>query len=489
MFYLKENDLIENDKQSPNIDWLDKIVKLGKNLFFGLSQPIIEVVYGIGKDTILYWPAIIWGFLFDLLVLTHLDQKFFKLAKIEWAYPTNPIAYSIYAFIGVTFGFWIWGVFQARKKFKMLHRLSETFLESGLKSPMGKLPNFIFDVPVDEFVRRLRITNAFMPKAKFVEAKDRLESGLQVKIDEILESNANGTIDLLYSEYEMTKLVELKDYLIQSPNKVLVGKTRAKALYADLTETPHFLVGGQTGGGKSTFLRQMITTLYYHNPNYEFSLVDMKGGLEFQIFENRKRISVVDSIQSAKQKFERLDEVLKDRFKTLKENNCKDIDEFYKKPLAERKLANGTRPESLNMPRQILVIDEAAELFLGSGKGSISSVQEITRIAIRLAAQGRAVGIHLIVATQKPDANAISTQIKANLVGIISFPMATFGASMSILGNGRAKELPAIPGRAVWRNGLDQYEVQTPFLSPDQAKSVLDKVSTVIEKTSNEEFE
>jgi S-DNA-T family DNA segregation ATPase FtsK/SpoIIIE len=91
-----------------------------------------------------------------------------------------------------------------------------------------------------------------------------------------------------------------------------------------------------------------------------------------------------------------------------------------------------------------------------------------------------------VIATQKPDANAVSTQIKANLVGIISFPMATFGASMSILGNGRAKELPAIPGRAIWKNGLDQYEVQTPFLSPDYAKADLDKMAPEKEDLQNE---
>jgi len=478
--------LLFSEKQKQNHEWIDRSIKLIQNIFFGITQPIVEVVYGIRKDTILYWPLIVWGFIFDFLILTRLDQRLFKLARLGWLYPTHPITYSIYAFIGATFGFWLWGAFQSQKKNKMLLRLTEVFLESGLKSPMGKLPNFIFDVPVDEFVRRLRVTNAFMPKAKFIEAKDRLESGLQVKIDEITECNASGTIDIMYSEYEMAKLVELKEFQIHGQDKFLIGKTRAKEIYADLTETPHFLIGGQTGGGKSTFLRQMITTLYCKNPDYEFTLVDMKGGVEFQLFNNRKRISVADSVLSAKDKFIKLDELLSERFKILKENNCKDIEQFNKVPINKRKMASGTRPESMNMPRQILVIDEAAELFLNSGKGNISVVQEVNRIAIRLAAQGRAVGIHLVIATQKPDANAVSTQIKANLVGIISFPMATFGSSMSILGNGRAKELPAIPGRAIWKNGLDQFEVQTPFLSPDHAKADLDKMASEKEDLQNE---
>ncbi len=131
----------------------------------------------------------------------------------------------------------------------------------------------------------------------------------------------------------------------------------------------------------------------------------------------------------------------------------------------------------MKVNRHIVVIDEAAELFLANGRSNMSQVQELNRKVIRIAAQGRAVGIHLIVATQKPDTKAISSQIKANLTGIISFPMATLGASFSILGNGRAKELPSTPGRAIYKSGLDQFEVQTPFISPEQAKSELDKMA------------
>src|SRR3989344_5560862 len=125
-------------------------------------------------------------------------QKLLSISHKKF-YPQNPVAYSMYSFIGATFGFWIWGAIQARKKTNMIQRLTEVFQETGLKSPMGKLPNFIFDKPVDELVRRLRITNAFMPKSKFDEAKDRLESSLQVFIDEISESKSSGTVDLLYS--------------------------------------------------------------------------------------------------------------------------------------------------------------------------------------------------------------------------------------------------------------------------------------------------
>lgn len=455
--------------------WVDRLWTLGKNIVFGISQPIVEVVYGIRKDTILYWPLIAWGVIFDVLILSGLDQFIFKWLKIYWLYPKNPIAYTFYSFFGATLGFWIWGAIQARRKVNMIERLTQVFVESGLKSPMGKLPSFISDRPVDELVRKLKVTNAFMPKAKFEEAKERLESALQVYIDEITENRSGGTVDILYSHFEIAKMVEADNISSIGPEKFFVGQTRAKPIYSSLSETPHLLIGGQTGGGKSTFLRQLVTTFYANNQSYNFSLIDMKGGLEFQLFEGIQRIKVISTFEDAKVLFDGLDKMLTERMKILKFNNAKDIETFSAIPKAQLKRPDDTSDESMDIQRHIIVIDEAAELFLSSSKSNIGEVQELTRQAIRIAAQGRAVGLHLIVATQKPDSKAVNGQIKANLTGIISFPMATLGASFSILGNGRAKELPAIPGRAIWKSGLDQFEVQTPYLNPQETKKLLDR--------------
>src|SRR3989344_9040491 len=105
-------------------------------------------------------------------------QKLLSISHKKF-YPQNPVAYSVYSFIGATMGFWIWGAIQTRKKTNMIQRLTEVFQETGLKSPMGKLPNFIFDKPVDELVRRLRVTNAFMSKQNFMNPKIRFESHLK----------------------------------------------------------------------------------------------------------------------------------------------------------------------------------------------------------------------------------------------------------------------------------------------------------------------
>ncbi len=442
-----------------------------------LGQPLIEVFYGIRKDTITYWPALTWGILFDISVYTGLDQKFFHLCRAGFLYPTNPILFSVYVTTGVLLGFWMWGLIQTKKRIAAMGRLTDSFLESGLKSPMGKLPSFIFDRPVDEFVRRLRLTNSFLPKQKFEEAKDKLEAALQVYIDQISENRSSGTVDVLYSHYEIAKEVRIQDITALNQNQFLVGQTRARLIYGNLQDTPHFLIGGQTGGGKSTFLRQVITTLYINNRDYQFCLIDMKGGLEFQLFENRDRIRVLSNGSDAKVSIEKLVALLEQRFKILKHCKCKDLDDYLNLPVENRKLPADVPEDILPLTRQIVVIDEAAELFLMGPKTKSNDVQEMVRNVIRIAAQGRACGMHLIIATQKPDVNAVNGQIKANLTGILSFPMATLGASMSILGTGRAKELPTIAGRAIWKSGLDLNEVQTPFMSTDEAKALLDRVS------------
>ncbi len=463
-------------------DAFDTVVKVLQNIIFIASQCLLEIYYGFKIGAIPYGPSITWSALFNLAVTFKIDQKIFKLCKMDFLYPTTFLYFIIYIMIGTFLGFILWGLIQSVKKNRMLQSLTLCFTNTGLKSATGKLPDFISDRPVDEFVRELIVTNAFQPLSKFKEVQNHIGSALKIYVDEITESRASGTVHILYSHKQIPIMFQLAENICQPKHQFVIGQNRTKPVFSDLIQTPHLLIGGQTGGGKSTFLRSMITTLYRQNTNYEFILIDMKGGLEFQLFENRKRISVLSNSQIVKERLQILDKILDQRFALLKENQCKDIQAFSEIELSQIKGTDTLSGHlSKTMNHIVIVIDEAAELFLSSTRSSISETQDMTRKVIRLAAQGRAVGIHLVIATQKPDANAVNTHIKANLTGILSFPMSTLGASMSILGNGRAKELPNIPGRAIWRNGLDQFEVQTPYISPDQVKSELDKISPIKE--------
>ena len=113
---------------------------------------------------------------------------------------------------------------------------------------------------------------------------------------------------------------------VKSKCTFVAGCTRSKIVSQSFKSSPHLLIGGQTGGGKSTLLRQIITSLYLNDDNARFQLVDLKEGLEFQTFKNIKRINVVENFRDMLLQLGNLDTELKQRMAKIKEANCKDID-------------------------------------------------------------------------------------------------------------------------------------------------------------------
>ncbi len=454
------------------IDWGDKFINLAR----GLSRPLIEVGYGI-KTKSMPTHYLIWitnflalGILFhiDRYVFNHVHFGFFKLSYL---YPHKPILYWPYVYGAITSPFWVWGARQAWERRKLANRLTDVFTTAGLKNALGKFPNFICDVPIDEFTRKLRVTRANFSKKSFDEAKDYLASSLQVFIDEIKEEREKGIVDIIYSQIPMPTFVELDNLMEIGPLQIVIGKTRSQLITVSLKNVPHFILGGQTGGGKSTSIRGIMTTLYLNNPNMEFSLIDLKGGLEFQLFESLPRVEVIPSLALAVGKFEILKKDLDTRMELLKTYNCKDLESYEKIRELKIKQVGHKLPV---LKRHVVIIDEAAELFLSGGGVDNSQIQIARRILSQIARQGRSVGFTLIVATQRPDARALDPQVKANLPGVICFQMLNDSSSITVLGNGRATDLPSVPGRAIWKTGSEMMEVQTPFLSFENAERLLE---------------
>ncbi len=455
--------------KTTGVDWWT----MSHRSYFVATQPIIETYYGVVNDTVPHHLCMTWSVFFNLLLISGGDQFVFNLIKIGWMYPQNPWLHIGYCLLGSLAGYWVWGLRETLKRTFVLTRLTDVFQNVGLKSPMGKLPNYIFDRPLDEVTRKLRVTNAYLPLSQFRANQEKLESALQIYIDDVREDRARGTVDIIYSHHEMPRQVKFDLQDLTGKACFLVGQTRSRQVRSHLDETPHLLIGGQTGGGKSTFLRQFITSLYIKNPTFNFCLIDLKGGLEFQLFERLPRVKVCASATRAKEMLDQTSRILEYRQKILKLNNCKDIAQFLAIP-EENRVTEGVDSELNKLhDRHIIVIDEAAELFMAGGLLKAPEVQEARRVAARISALGRALGVHLVVATQKPDVKAVDGQIKANLTGILSFAMPNLACSMSILSNGRAYELPPVPGRAIWKSGLEQSEIQTPFLSIEQATELL----------------
>ena len=457
--------ITENKKQ---IDYWKHVSIFLNNAY----KPLGELYYGFKSNTIPLGYCLLGVTIFELLFYLKLDHWPFIRLHIHLLYPRLRFFYIPYYYFWVLSPFWGWGVFRAALSQRLTNRLAEIFRGIGLQNKAGALPNLVCDVPIDSATRKLRLTRAALPLSDFQKVKSALESALHVFIDEIKEDRIKGTIDVIYSHSPMLDSFEVKNYQTYHSTEVIVGTTRSKIVRANLTTTPHFLIAGQTGGGKSTFLRHFITSLYLSDKSAHFTLIDLKGGLEFQTFENLKRMQVRGDIASSIAEFKEIDQLIDGRMKLLKANQCKDIAQYLEKPLVDRKTTEGIDP-SISLHRHIIVVDEAAELFLTNGLAAPDEVRKAKEILSRVSRQGRSLGIHLIVATQCPDSRALDPQIKANLPGVLSFQMANDTSSIAVLGNGRATDLPPIPGRGIYKNSLEMVEVQTPFLPTDRAEEML----------------
>jgi len=221
---------------------------------------------------------------------------------------------------------------------------------------------------------------------------------------------------------------------------------RGEASFADLAKMSHLLVAGATGAGKTVFLNNFITSLLYQCSPREmkFILIDPKR-VEFGIYKDLPHLlaPVISDFQEATVALEWLIEEMERRFRKIAKFNVRDIQGFHH-------LAR-TRPELEPMPFIVLVIDELADLMSVKGR-------EIEATIVRLAQKSRAVGIHLILATQRPSVEVITGLIKANISCRISFQVASQVDSRTILDGAGAEQL------------LGEGDML--FLTPQQVKPV-----------------
>lgn len=372
---------------------------------------------------------------------------------------THPVLSALVAGSGI----WLWGLYRVCIKRQHLKKLRDIFTASGLKNSLGEIPPLVFDHATEDDSRVMRIGCALLSIDKFRDAKASLESGLRIYIDDIRDNRESGTVDILYSLKPLPTKTRLSSVTNLGHDTITIGMMRSKTILADLDAVPHLLVAGETSSGKSTFLRQAITTLFLNNKDHRFVAIDLKGGMEFGLFRNLERVQVIDSLEKATAALSLVEQELDRRLKLFAASNIKDYPSWL------RSKAETTQSKG----RLIVIIDEVAELFLPSALASAKELQPARSIVSRIARQGRALGIHLILGTQRPDARALDTQIKANLTGKVCFQMADITSSMVVLGSTRARDLPGIPGRAIWQRGLTMTEVQTPFLDMPEVEEIL----------------
>jgi hypothetical protein len=448
-----------------SFDWIGPCLTFGQEFGSELYKGVVKnqipwpiccsISGGISVALAMRWDALLW-----------------KLAHTAKLYPFHPYLYWPYAGVYVLSPFLIWTMGKVIARRALVKQLTSVFRNAGLQTRMGRLPGFINDEKMDTHMRRLVLSSVGLPESEFKKAKPFIEAELQVFVDQIKSRVERGTIELLYAHEPLPELILFDALKSTLPLEFMVGGTRSKPLYVSLRDVPHLLVAGYTNSGKSAFLRQMLTTLTLNNPGVEFTLVDLKRGLELGVFEGLPNVRMYITPTEAIEALKYVEGQLEKRMAFLKANQCNDFDAFYRLPESKR-VSTPEWPKTRPLVRHIVAIDEAAELFLASATLASKDAQVAKRLAAKIAALGRAVGIHLIIATQRPDRNAVDPLIKSNLQGRLCFQMADNASSMTILDSVRAADLPPTKGRAIWRSGFDLIEVQVPWLDRDEMGPIL----------------
>jgi S-DNA-T family DNA segregation ATPase FtsK/SpoIIIE len=258
---------------------------------------------------------------------------------------------------------------------------------------------------------------------------------------------------------------------------IAFGRTITNEVFvADLAKMPHLLMAGATGQGKSVGLNVILASLLYkrHPAQLKFVLVDPKK-VELSIFNKIERHylaklpdtdeaiitdtkKVVNTLNSLCMEMDR-------RYDLLKEAGCRNLKEYNAK-FIERRL--NPKKGHRFLPFIVLVIDELADLMMTAGK-------EVETPIARLAQLARAIGIHLIVATQRPSVNVITGIIKANFPCRISFKVTSKIDSRTILDTGGADQLIG-QGDMLFSAGSDLIRVQCAFIDTPEVDRVCDYI-------------
>lgn len=250
---------------------------------------------------------------------------------------------------------------------------------------------------------------------------------------------------------------------------IVLGKTITNEVFmADLTKIPHLLVAGATGQGKSVGLNVIITSLLYkkHPNELKFVLIDPKK-VEFSVYSpiadhfmaqvDDDDEPIITDVKKVVRTLKSLCTLMDHRYDMLKLAGARNIKEYNDKFIHHR--LDLTKGHEF-MPYIVVIIDEFGDLIMTAGK-------EVEMPIARIAQLARAVGIHMIIATQRPTTSIITGNIKANFPGRIAFKVSSMMDSRIILDRPGANQLIGL-GDMLYTNGNEPTRVQCAFISTEE---------------------
>ena len=285
--------------------------------------------------------------------------------------------------------------------------------------------------------------------------------------------NANPKIVSMHATIASKKFQESKMEL-----PVALGRTITNDVFMfDLAKAPHLLVAGATGQGKSVGLNAIITSLLYkkHPSQLKFVLVDPKM-VEFSMYRKIDKhflaqipdaeTPVITDTSLVLSTLNSLVQEMEDRYKLLMDANVRNIKEYNEK-FVNRRL-NPYKGHKY-LPYLVIIIDEFGDFIMTAGK-------EVETPIARIAQKARAVGMHLILATQRPSVNIITGVIKANFPARMAFKVSSGIDSKTILDQSGAQQLIG-RGDLLYLQGDSPVRVQCAFVDTPEVENVVEYIS------------
>jgi S-DNA-T family DNA segregation ATPase FtsK/SpoIIIE len=247
------------------------------------------------------------------------------------------------------------------------------------------------------------------------------------------------------------------------------------SVYADLGRMPHLLVAGATGTGKTIFLNSLILSLIYRNSpeRLRLILIDPKR-VEFTVYRNLPHLLCPPIVESARavNAFKWLIDEMERRFKILSEVGSRNITSYN-----EKTIDNGRE----YIPYIVLVVDELADLMAAKGR-------EVESGIVRLAQMARAVGIHLVLATQRPSVEVITGLIKANVTSRITFQVASQVDSRTVLDTSGAEKLLGSGDMLFISSDIVKPKrIQSAYISEKEVRKVIKWIESKIQESPEQE--
>lgn len=317
--------------------------------------------------------------------------------------------------------------------------------------------------------------------------KDELAATLCVPSVRIIAPMEDGSVGIEVPNKDR-EVLQMSDILNswEYQNTVMelpcaIGRTVTNEIFmADLAEMPHLLVAGATGQGKSVGLNVILMSLLHKKTPDELRLVlidpkKVELNLYSKIESSYLASPVITEPEDAEQKLQSVCDLMDERYELLSSVGVRNIKEYNAIPIVEK------------LPYVVVVIDEYGDLVMTSGK-------QMERAICRIAQKARAVGIHMIISTQRPSATIVTGNIKANFPTRIAFRTTTGTDSRVILDQTGAERLTG-KGDMIFFSGADTTRIQCAYVTLDEVNETCNDIneryadhkSTIILKEQEEQ--